>query len=413
MIKHTLMTWSAAVALVWGFSFTTSAQIDLGLVAHYSFDDCTARDVSPDRIGGNGNVSGNPACSCGVEGDAMEFDGIDDYVTFSGNVNSVFERNDFTISFYFKAFDAIASQNILSKRVDCSGNGSFFNVNYLLSLNFINTEINESPTRKIAISSDLDQTCWHHYAIVRAGQRVRLYLNGQLVDEKISSARLDLENPALFSIANSPCIGANTQRFSGKIDELRVYNRALSQSDINELYVGPDRIENRNPIIYLGQSVQADIPVTCANNFSWTPTGSIDDPEIPNPLLSPDTTTTYAVSILDDYGCTAIDSMTVTVIDPDQLDCGGIYLPGAFTPNGDGRNDTYGISNPLALGDDMISFEVFDRWGSRVFYATDPASQWDGTFQGRLLNGGSFVYRLTYLCDGEEQQLTDSFVLLR
>ncbi len=388
------------------------AQTDQGLIAYYSFDDCTATDSSPNLTGGNGVVVGNPNCSCGVKGDAMEFDGIDDLVSFDGNVNAVFARNNFTVSFYFKPFDAVTSQNILSKRVDCSGQGSIFNVEYLLSLNFVNTDFNESPTKKISLSSNLDLTCWHHYTIVRNAKRVKLYLNGNLIDEKVTSSVLDLENSALLKIADSPCVGSTTERFRGKLDELRVYNRALSDEEIKALYYDPDLIGNRDEILYLGEDLSVDIPVTCASNFSWTPVDGVSNSSIRNPVLTPTQTTTYNVTVVDDFGCTTNDTIKIIVIDPADLDCGGIFLPKAFTPNGDELNDVYGISNPQAV-QQLISFEIFDRWGTRVFATTNAFDTWDGSYKGEALNGGVFIYKLNYRCEGSDLSITGSITLLR
>ncbi len=396
-----------------GLSWNTNAQLTQGLIAYYPFDDCTADDLSPNQTGGNGTIVGNPTCECGVVGDAMVFDGIDDHIYFSGNVNALFERNDFTISFYFKPFDAVTSQNILSKRVDCTGNGSSLNIEYLLSLNFITTDLQETSTKKIALSSNLDLTCWHHYVLMRENRRVRLCLNGRLIDEKVTSSVLDLTNVALLRIADSPCIGQTTERFRGKLDELRVYNRTLSEEEILELYVEPDIIANRDPIIYLGEEVEVDIPVTCASQFNWTPLEGINNISIPDPILSPEATTTYTVSVADNFGCITTDTLKVTVIDPEDLDCRGIFLPKAFSPNGDNLNETFGISNPQALRNGLIAFEIFDRLGERVFSTTNEFDQWDGTYRGAPVNGNVFIYRVSYNCDGQQFNNSGTVTLLR
>ena len=88
-------------------------------------------------------------------------------------------------------------------------------------------------------------------------------------------------------------------------------------------------------------------------------------------------------------------------------------LPSAFTPNNDGRNDTYGISNAVVLGNKLIDFEIFDRWGGRIFFTTDPTAQWDGRFNGQELNPGVLLYRVRYFCDEEEQVDVGSLTLLR
>ena len=78
-----------------------------------------------------------------------------------------------------------------------------------------------------------------------------------------------------------------------------------------------------------------------------------------------------------------------------------MYLPKAFTPNGDGINDSYGISNPFAVRE-LISFEIYDRWGGRVFSTDNPFETWDGTSKGQYLNPGVLLYRVRFRCDDEE-----------
>jgi gliding motility-associated-like protein len=70
---------------------------------------------------------------------------------------------------------------------------------------------------------------------------------------------------------------------------------------------------------------------------------------------------------------------------------GQIYLPDAFSPNGDGLNDTF-----WAQGDIPADFTmtVFDKWGTSVFYATSPKTTWNGTLNGQLLPSGSYLYQI-------------------
>ena len=109
--------------------------------------------------------------------------------------------------------------------------------------------------------------------------------------------------------------------------------------------------------------------------------------------------------------CVATDSVQVTVIDPDELPCEA-FLPRAFTPNGDNLNDTYGISNPYAI-EELLSFEIFDRWGGQVFYTEDPFERWDATFHGDKVMPGVFLWRVRYRCDGAEQVKSGNVTVLR
>ncbi|MEO0338295.1 MAG: gliding motility-associated C-terminal domain-containing protein, partial [Bacteroidota bacterium] len=105
-------------------------------------------------------------------------------------------------------------------------------------------------------------------------------------------------------------------------------------------------------------------------------------------------------------------SIRITVVDPNTLDCSQAYLPTAFTPNDDGLNDTYGLSNPFAI-QNLLSFEIFDRWGSRVFASVDPFQRWDGSFKNQELNPGVFRYKVRFVCNGEELENFGTLMLMR
>ncbi|MBK8722450.1 MAG: gliding motility-associated C-terminal domain-containing protein [Saprospiraceae bacterium] len=127
--------------------------------------------------------------------------------------------------------------------------------------------------------------------------------------------------------------------------------------------------------------------------------------------MSPEVTTTYKVQFLNSQ-CSATDTIQVLVVDPNSVDCNQVFFPTAFTPNDDGLNDSYGISNPYAIKD-LISFEIYDKWGGNVFKTTDPFAVWDGKSNGSPLNPGVFLYRVAYRCNNEEKILRGSFTLLK
>ncbi len=95
-------------------------------------------------------------------------------------------------------------------------------------------------------------------------------------------------------------------------------------------------------------------------------------------------------------GCVATDSLLIPSISH-------LYLPNAFTPDGDGINDVFGV-----VGNDLSTFEmtIFDRWGSEVFAMSAPDQVWDGRMQnGQMAPTGVYVY--TYRASGERLPMTD------
>ena len=200
-------------------------------------------------------------------------------------------------------------------------------------------------------------------------------------------------------------------RFAGLIDELRVYSRSLNINEVRELYVAPDQIATMDQTIFLGESVEVESNASCADEFSWTPVDFIDTPLEKNVVITPEESQVYTLFFEDDI-CLSSDSIRITVIDPNDLACDEVFLPKAFTPNGDNLNDTYGISNPFAI-QDLISFEIFDRWGGRVFFTDSEVDQWDGSFNGEPMNPGVFLYRVRFRCDGNEDTVVGSVTVIR
>jgi gliding motility-associated-like protein len=110
--------------------------------------------------------------------------------------------------------------------------------------------------------------------------------------------------------------------------------------------------------------------------------------------------------------CAAYDTLRITVVDPKNQPCDDVFMPNAFTPNGDENNQTFGISNPYTIGE-LVEFEILDRWGGKIFTTKDPFVQWDGTVSGNLVMPGQYLYRVRYNCQGKEKNRIGSFLLLQ
>jgi len=103
--------------------------------------------------------------------------------------------------------------------------------------------------------------------------------------------------------------------------------------------------------------------------YLWAPVESLNNAAIANPVASPVATTTYRVLVTTSKGCVAQDSITINV--SADLASNGIQIPNAFTPNGDGLNDCFGVRFLGQISN--LKLSVYDRWGNRVFYTTNPS----------------------------------------
>jgi gliding motility-associated-like protein len=69
-----------------------------------------------------------------------------------------------------------------------------------------------------------------------------------------------------------------------------------------------------------------------------------------------------------------------------------VFLPNAFSPNGDGLNDHFAPISQFVLNNYL--FQIFNRWGELIFEANEPGTGWDGTFKGVEQEGGVYIYVL-------------------
>ena len=133
-------------------------------------------------------------------------------------------------------------------------------------------------------------------------------------------------------------------------------------------------------------SIQLITTVNGGNIFTyvWTPTTYLSNSTIANPwVIKPQTDITYTVTVTNNNGCSATSSVTVKVIKD-------LVIPNAFSPNGDGLNDTWEISG-LNL-DPFCVLEIFNRNGQIVYRSTGYTKPWDGSRNGKPLPVGVYYY---------------------
>ena len=151
--------------------------------------------------------------------------------------------------------------------------------------------------------------------------------------------------------------------------------------------------------LYEGQKTNIhSTPLGNGYTYLWTPNTGLADPTSPSTIAQPKTTTTYFIDVIDQWGCTWRDSLTIWVLDV-ICDEPYIYVPNAFTPNNDGQNDILYVKSNVA---ETVDFKIYDRWGELVFKTSNLANGWDGIFKGVMVDPGVFTYYLTIRCYNQE-----------
>ncbi len=165
-------------------------------------------------------------------------------------------------------------------------------------------------------------------------------------------------------------------------DECMVSDSLLITVDKNPVAsAGPDKV------IIKGQSATLEGTAGGTDiNYLWTPDVNITGRSSLIPVVNPSANQIYVLNVFSNKGCkTATDSMLVKVYQQ-------LYVPNAFTPNGDGKNDTWFIETLQAYPGAVVT--VFNRYGQKVFDNNGKNTWWDGTFKGEPQAVGAYVYMI-------------------
>lgn len=375
---------------------------------HYSFDMCDGTDevlLQPDA-----DLQG-VTCGCGLVGQSASLDGVNDRIIFPAGLRDVFEQN-FSLEFYFQIEPVNGTIDILSFSTDCSLDSNF-TIRYLSNTSQIIVNLTENINARIETRAELNvDNCWHHILWVKSGLEYSFYLDNQFVSTTVAPKGLSIGENAFFGISNSPCLAVNEERFTGVIDEFKIYDRPISLLEANNIYLFPGEIINRDTTIFIGNSVDLSAGNNCASALAWSPVNGLSVTNDFSTTATPTESITYTLSTVAIDGCTQTDTVRINVISDDDISCENLLLPSAFTPNGDGLNETYHISNTFII-ESLESFEVFDRWGTRVFVANGVNDGWDGFFNGSPVNPGHYVYKVKYICQAGEFSKVGGFTVLR
>ncbi len=190
-------------------------------------------------------------------------------------------------------------------------------------------------------------------------------------------------------------------------DSIRI-ERVVPEPEPVAVDLGPDRVINEGEELEL-------VPVSkgLVTAFDWKPSELFACPTCSDQQIFVAENLWIKIEVLSANGCRATDSVFVRVLR--EL---GIFIPDAFTPDGDGINDRFTVyGGPrLALIEEL---DVFDRWGNQLFNAkdlppNDPNYGWDGNFKGQRMDPAVFVYVARLLTrDGERITMSGDFQLLR
>jgi gliding motility-associated-like protein len=139
--------------------------------------------------------------------------------------------------------------------------------------------------------------------------------------------------------------------------------------------------------VLAGEPTQLWANSSAAAIYQWSPAATLSNDKVPAPIAIPLEQTMYKVIATSRNGCITTDSVLIKVEEAQD-----IFVPNAFTPNGDGRNDRLIPIFPLSFT--LKNFSIFNRWGQLVFSSSSRGEGWNGKLNGITQASGGYVWVL-------------------
>jgi gliding motility-associated-like protein len=179
------------------------------------------------------------------------------------------------------------------------------------------------------------------------------------------------------------------------------YN-CFTDTAYSTVLVHPNPVINLGPDLVLSSGTTQALTYTLQNGpiatWLWTPPTLLSSTKCPTPIATIKSDVAYSVYVTNIYGCKGEDNIIIKAFCQNTQ----VFIPNAFTPDGDGVNDVLMIQ---AKGITKIkSFRIFNRWGELLFEKlnfapNDPAYSWDGKIRGQVGPPDVFVYTAEVLCE--------------
>lgn len=231
-------------------------------------------------------------------------------------------------------------------------------------------------------------------AVICRGERTRLYASGNTRQFEWTPAT-GLSDRLLASPWASPDQTTTYQvtGFSRNTCPHETDTVTITVGNIPTVDLGPDLSVDAGRPIDLKPVTSPDVV-----KYQWQPATGLSCTTCPTPRLIADKDASYRLTVRTQYNCEFFDDIRIAV----TCGKGAVYIPNAFTPNGDGNNDIFYIKG---YGIQKIkSLRIFNRWGQIVYsrdniLPNDKNAGWDGKVKGQVPASDAFVYIVEVVCN--------------
>lgn len=142
-------------------------------------------------------------------------------------------------------------------------------------------------------------------------------------------------------------------------------------------------IAGNDTVIAINQPLQLN--ASGGEIYNWTPSTGLSADNIPNPVAILNRDAEFILTASTSVGCSTSDTLNIKVYRGPSF-----YVPSAFSPNNDGKNDRFGF---IAVGMTTVElFQVYNRYGQLIYSSTKMTEGWDGKVQGIVQPAGTYVW---------------------
>ncbi len=222
-----------------------------------------------------------------------------------------------------------------------------------------------------------------------------IQLTARNAERYVWSPAIGLDDPTSATPTATP--GASTQYRVIGYDS----NNCFTDTGYVYVSVAPTPSVNAGADINAASGTSIQLNGTAQNgpitSWTWSPANQLSCDNCPNPILTVSNNIMYTLSVVNRFGCKAIDTLEVVTF----CKSAQVFVPNAFTPDGDGIND---ILMVRGTGIKVKSFRIFNRWGNLVFEKeafapNEPKYGWDGKVKGITAAPDVYVYIAEVVCD--------------
>ena len=354
---------------------------------------------------------------------------------FSYSAKSIYGCDSLIYNVQIKLQSAITPT--MREHYICNGDSIFINNQWIKSAQSIETKLKSFTgcdsiiMHEIKLYPDIVPTMREYYICngdsifinnqwIKSEQRIETKLKSFTGCDSILQDNIIMKPLLTREIQFYICYGDSVQVLGTWYDEEIQFDQRISSSNpaLCDSLIEYQIIQYEDIYVDLPQSIEIEegsaVTLTSAyspnaKTFRWTPSQELSCTDCPNPICTSSNDRIYYLEVSDEFGCISRDSIQVIV----KKKSGEFFFPNAFSPNADGLNDLWiPVASSAQLN--LISLDIYSRWGEQVYSCTLSCKGWDGKMADQSVNPGVYVYRTVFRDErGDRKEVNGEFTLLR